>query len=36
MNTRTQKYIAEVLGTFILVVFGCGTAMVTKANVVAT
>jgi len=36
MNTRTQKYIAEVLGTFILVFFGCGTAMVTGANVVAT
>lgn len=36
MNTKTQKYIAEVLGTFILVFFGCGTAMVTGANVVAT
>lgn len=36
MNTRTQKYVAEIIGTFILVFFGCGTAMVTGANVVAT
>ncbi|MBE6837577.1 MAG: aquaporin [Ruminococcus sp.] len=36
MNEKTQKYIAEVLGTFILVFFGCGTAMVTGASVVAT
>lgn len=36
MNTKTQKYIAEVMGTFILVFFGCGTAMVTGASVVAT
>lgn len=35
MNTKTQKYIAELMGTFILVFFGCGTAMVT-GNVVAT
>lgn len=29
MNTLTKKYIAEVIGTFILVFFGCGTAIVT-------
>ena len=36
MNTRTQKYVAEIMGTFILVFFGCGTAMITGASVVAT
>lgn len=36
MKTFTKKYIAEVAGTFILVFFGCGTAMATGANVVAT
>lgn len=36
MNARTQKYIAEIMGTFILVFFGCGTAMVTGASVVPT
>lgn len=36
MNSSSQKYIGEALGTFILVFFGCGTAMLTGANVVAT
>lgn len=36
MKTVTKKYIAEILGTFVLVFFGCGTAVVTNANVVAT
>ncbi|MGN0624234.1 MAG: MIP/aquaporin family protein [Oscillospiraceae bacterium] len=34
MNSTSQKYIGEALGTFILVFFGCGTAMVT-GNLVA-
>lgn len=34
MNNTSQKYIAEALGTFILVFFGCGTAMLTS-NVTA-
>ena len=36
MYSKTQKLAAEVLGTFILVFFGCGTAMVTGAAVVPT
>ena len=36
MKTLTKKYIAEIAGTFILVFFGCGTAMATGANVIAT
>jgi aquaporin Z len=36
MYSNTQKYAAEAFGTFVLVFFGCGTAMVTGANVVAT
>jgi len=36
MKTLTRKYISEIAGTFILVFFGCGTAMATSANVVAT
>lgn len=36
MNSATSKYIAEILGTFVLVFFGCGTAMVTGASVVPT
>lgn len=36
MKTETKKYLSEVLGTFVLVFFGCGTAMVTGASVVAT
>ncbi len=35
MNSITTKYVAEIIGTFILVFFGCGTAMLT-GNVVAT
>ena len=36
MYSNSQKYAAEALGTFILVFFGCGTAMVTGASVVPT
>ncbi|MBR1724476.1 MAG: aquaporin [Ruminococcus sp.] len=36
MYSNTQKYAAEVFGTFVLVFFGCGTAMVTGASVVPT
>ncbi len=36
MKNLTRKYISEIAGTFILVFFGCGTAMATNANVVAT
>lgn len=36
MKNLTRKYISEIVGTFILVFFGCGTAMATNANVVAT
>lgn len=32
----TKKYIAELIGTAVLVLIGCGTAVVTGANVVAT
>ena len=31
-----KKYIAEFVGTFVLVLIGCGVAVVTSANVVAT
>ena len=31
-----KKYISELLGTFVLVLFGCGVAVVTNANVIAT
>ena len=34
--SQPQKLAAEAFGTFILVFFGCGTAMVTGANIVAT
>jgi aquaporin Z len=27
-----QKYVAEFIGTFVLVVFGCGTAVVTQCS----
>ena len=36
MYSKSQKLAAEVFGTFILVFFGCGTAMVTGAAVVPT
>lgn len=36
MKDLKRKYISEMAGTFILVFFGCGTAMATNANVVAT
>lgn len=36
MYSKSQKLAAEGFGTFILVFFGCGTAMVTGGNVVAT
>ena len=36
MYSKTQKFLAEAFGTFILVFFGCGTAMVTGAAVVPT
>ncbi len=36
MYSKSQKLAAEVFGTFVLVFFGCGTAMVTGADVVAT
>lgn len=31
-----KKYISELLGTFVLVLIGCGTAIVTNANILAT
>ena len=31
-----KKYIAEFIGTLVLVLFGCGTAMLTEGNIVAT
>ncbi|MCR5143192.1 MAG: aquaporin [Ruminococcus sp.] len=36
MYSNTQKYAAEAFGTFVLVFFGCGTAMVTGAATVPT
>ncbi|MBR6872563.1 MAG: aquaporin [Ruminococcus sp.] len=36
MYSKSQKLIAEFLGTFGLVFFGCGTAIFTNGNVVAT
>lgn len=36
MYSLTKKAIAEFIGTFVLVFFACGTAIVTGANVVAT
>ena len=36
MYSNSQKLAAEVFGTFVLVFFGCGTAMVTGASVVPT
>ena len=31
-----RKYISEFIGTCVLVLFGCGTAMVTGGDLVAT
>ena len=31
-----KKYVAEVIGTFVLVFFGCGVAMLSKVDLVAT
>ena len=36
MSKELKKYIAEFIGTAILVLFGCGTAVVTGAEVVPT
>ena len=36
MYTNSQKLAAEIFGTFLLVFFGCGTAMVTGAAIVPT
>ncbi len=36
MEKNLKKYIAEAVGTFILVFFGCGTAVVTGANIIVT
>jgi len=33
---NSKKYIAEVIGTFVLVFFGCGTAMLSGVDLVAT
>ena len=35
-NNSIKKYVAECIGTFILVFIGCGTAMITGAELVAT
>src|SRR3954454_4729494 len=35
-SSTTQKVAAEVMGTFVLVFFGCGTAIFTGVNYVAT
>ncbi len=36
MSDSFKKYLAEFVGTFVLVFIGCGTAIATNANVVAT
>lgn len=36
MNRELKKYLAEALGTAVLVLFGCGTAVVTGGNLIAT
>ena len=36
MSKDLKKYLAEVLGTAILVLFGCGTAVISGGNLVAT
>ena len=36
MNKELKKYLAEFIGTAILVLFGCGTAVITNGDLVAT
>ena len=36
MSKELKKYTAEFIGTAILVLFGCGTAVITHADIVAT
>ena len=36
MSKSLKKYLAELIGTAILVFFGCGTAVITGGNLVAT
>ncbi len=36
MSKELKKYMAEVIGTAILVLFGCGTAVISGGNLVAT
>lgn len=36
MSKDLKKYLAEVLGTAILVLFGCGTAVISGGYLVAT
>ena len=36
MKQNVKKYIAEFIGTLILVLFGCGTCIVTDGNLIAT
>ena len=36
MSKELKKYIAEFIGTAVLVLFGCGTAVITGGNIVAT
>ena len=36
MSKELKKYIAEFIGTAILVLFGCGTAVFTGGSIVAT
>ena len=31
-----KKYLSEIIGTFVLVLFGCGVAVFTNADIVAT
>ena len=36
MSKELKKYIAEFIGTAVLVLFGCGTAVVTNGEIVPT
>lgn len=36
MNVLQKKYFAELLGTMLLVFLGCGTALFTNVDIVAT